>query len=114
MRFLIIIITLFSLSCCKQKTQYGTTLQPTNEIVYLHDTIEILTPFSIVDTICFIYADTICRQKNARLLFINDSLSAKLFQSNFKLERVRYYTNIVRKNPSQIKFYKGWIIRAIE
>jgi hypothetical protein len=43
-----------------------------------------------------------------------DSLSKKMFVSNYKLERVRYYLNITLRKPSQTKFLKGWIKRAIE
>lgn len=43
-----------------------------------------------------------------------DSLKDALFIANYKVERVRYYWNIVNRNPSQVKFLKGWIKRAIE
>jgi len=33
--------------------------------------------------------------------------------TDYKLERVRYYIDIVDRNPSQIKFLKGWIYRAL-
>jgi hypothetical protein len=42
-----------------------------------------------------------------------DSLRTKLFIANYKLERVKYYLNITIKDPSQTKFLKGWIKRAI-
>jgi hypothetical protein len=45
---------------------------------------------------------------------IIDSLTSKLFVSNYKLERVRYYLKICLRNPSQDKFLKGWIKRAIQ
>lgn len=41
-------------------------------------------------------------------------LNDKLFVSNYKIERVRYYLNIAINNPSQDKFLKGWVRRAIE
>jgi hypothetical protein len=43
-----------------------------------------------------------------------DSLNTELFLSEFRVERVRYYLNICIKNPSQDKFLKGWIKRAIQ
>ena len=43
-----------------------------------------------------------------------DSLKKKLFVANFKVERVRYYLNICQKNPSQSKFLKGWVSRAVQ
>lgn len=44
----------------------------------------------------------------------NDSLKTKLFVANYKVERVRYYLKIAIKNPSQTKFLKSWISRAIQ
>jgi hypothetical protein len=42
-----------------------------------------------------------------------DSLSRKLFLAEYKIQRVKYYLHIAIKNPSQTKFLKGWIKRAI-
>lgn len=44
----------------------------------------------------------------------NDSLKNELFVARYKIGRVRYYLNICLKNPSQDKFLKGWVRRAIE
>lgn len=44
---------------------------------------------------------------------IKDSLEEDLFIANYKLNRIKRYTNIVDKNSSQLKFYKGWIKRAL-
>lgn len=43
-----------------------------------------------------------------------DSLKEKLFIATYKIERVKYYLNICIKNPTQDKFLKGWIKRAVE
>jgi hypothetical protein len=43
-----------------------------------------------------------------------DSVNTALFKASYKVERVRYYLNICLRNPSQDKFLKGWIRRAIE
>lgn len=43
-----------------------------------------------------------------------DSINRELFVNKYKLNRVNYYTNIVDKKPSQLKYYKGWIKRAIK
>lgn len=45
---------------------------------------------------------------------INDSLRTKLFLANFKIQKVKKYLNICIKNPTQDKFLKGWIRRAVE
>ncbi len=43
-----------------------------------------------------------------------DSLRSALQVARFKLERVRFYLNICLRNPTQDRFLKGWIRRAIE
>lgn len=45
---------------------------------------------------------------------LNDSLNAKLFVANYKLERVSYYCNVVDKKQTNIKYLKGWIRRVLE
>lgn len=44
----------------------------------------------------------------------NDSLSERLFLSSYRVEKVKYYLKICDRNPSQSKFLKGWIRRAVE
>ena len=36
-----------------------------------------------------------------------------LLLSNFKLERIKYYTNLVKKYPTYRKYIVGWIDRAL-
>ena len=43
----------------------------------------------------------------------NRKLKEDLFVANYKLERIKSYTDIVDRNSSQIKFYKGWIKRVL-
>ena len=38
---------------------------------------------------------------------------ANTFYYKYKLERIRKYTDIVDKKPSQMKYYKGWIKRTL-
>ena len=38
---------------------------------------------------------------------------ANIFYYKYKLERIRKYTDIVDKKPSQMKYYKGWIKRTL-
>lgn len=47
------------------------------------------------------------------LNMVKDSLGEDLFIANYKLGRIKYYTNIVDNKPTQIKFYKGWIKRVL-
>jgi len=43
-----------------------------------------------------------------------DSLTMKLFLAQFKVARVQRYIGIVDHDPTQLKFLKGWIKRAIQ
>lgn len=43
-----------------------------------------------------------------------DSLKTELFLAQFTVTRVRYYLDICLRNPTQDKFLKGWIKRAIQ
>ena len=45
---------------------------------------------------------------------ILDSVQAKYFVAAYKVERVKYYLAITIKNPTQTKFLKGWIKRAVQ
>lgn len=50
---------------------------------------------------------------SAILLRRNDSLHSRLLVADYKLERVGYYLRIVNRNPSQVKFLRGWLNRAL-
>lgn len=54
-----------------------------------------------------------CSKKIDSLKLKIDSLKTVLFLSNIKVEKVRFYLNICLKRPSQDKFLKGWIKRAL-
>lgn len=43
-----------------------------------------------------------------------DSFKTKLFISNYKIERVKHFLRIVDNNPTQIKYLKGWVRRAVQ
>lgn len=43
-----------------------------------------------------------------------DSLQERLFVAEYKLGRIKAYKEIVDRNPSQIKFLKGWINRVLK
>lgn len=108
----IIYIFVFTIVSCKSvqtKTVYE--IQTKTDTLTFRDTINIIDTFYIeyqtTDTVFLINTDTI-RLGNC------DSLKERLFVSDYKLQRVRYYLNIAIKNPSQTKFLKGWIGRAIE
>lgn len=51
---------------------------------------------------------------NERLLKRGDSLEKALFISVYKIQRVKYYLAIVNRKPSQGKFLRSWITRAVK
>lgn len=71
---------------------------------------------SVVDSFKIIELETVLQLTRDSLnAYKNDTImSEDEFILRFKLERIRYYTNIVDKKPNQIKFYKGWIKRVLE
>lgn len=55
-------------------------------------------------------------QRDERIKVYADSVRdarADTFYYKYKLERIRKYTEIVDKKPSQMKYYKGWIKRVL-
>lgn len=41
------------------------------------------------------------------------ALQDSLFVARYKIERVKYYLDIADRSPSQRKFLRGWIRRAV-
>lgn len=52
--------------------------------------------------------------ENDSLTAINNIIAGKLLSSNLMIENARYYLKITINNPSQDKFLKGWMRRALE
>jgi predicted adenine nucleotide alpha hydrolase (AANH) superfamily ATPase len=100
MKYLIII--LFFFSCCTPKKVTVTQTVRDTVTIYHRDTIQLVH----LDTL-YLTAKTDSLQK------IIHQLNTKLFLSNYKVERVRYYLKICQRNPSQTKFLVSWISRAI-
>lgn len=69
------------------------------------------TGYVVMATTGTLRADT---SGNASLRRENDSLRTVLFQAQFKVNKVRYYLKICLRNPTQDKYLKGWIKRAIQ
>lgn len=102
---LIYLIGLFFISCVSKPIVVSE-----KEHIIVKDTIR--------DTIIDIqYSNYIKAQYQYKLDSVikeKDSINRELFVNKYKLNRVNYYTNIVDKKPSQLKYYKGWIKRAIK
>lgn len=102
--------TAFFISCAQpegNKIEFQQPIQVKEITVY--DTVFITEP----DTGCITELHRLQREF-ADLKFTKDSISNKLFLSNYKVEKVRYYLNICLRDRTQDKFLKGWIRRAIE
>ena len=55
-------------------------------------------------------------KRDEKIKLYSDSLrdvNANIFYYKYKLERIKKYTDIVDKKPSQMKYYKGWIKRTL-
>jgi hypothetical protein len=39
----------------------------------------------------------------------SDTLNSRLFISNMKVTKCKYYLDIVNRNPTQIKYLRGWL-----
>lgn len=55
-------------------------------------------------------------KRDEKIKLYSDSLrdvNANTFYYKYKLERIKKYTDIVDKKPSQMKYYKGWIKRTL-
>jgi len=108
-----IMIFLFALLSCNSKTK-DVELKPTSANVIVtntHDSL-LMVQDSLVNKISFL-VDSI-KGENLKLKKQNDSLKSKIFLYKFTISRVRYRIRIVDKNPSQIKYLKGWIRRIVD
>lgn len=98
-----IILTGILVSHCSSPTGE----QPIEKIVYVpvEDSISIGENVTLREML---------RRTQDSLNAFKNSMSSDEFIAKYKLERIRHYTNIVDKNPKQIKYYKGWIKRVLE
>lgn len=88
-------------------TSSSTGEQPYETIIYVptNDSVSINK---------IVYLKEQLRRTQDSLNAFKNSMSSDEFIAKYKLERIRHYTNIVDKNPKQIKYYKGWIKRVLE
>lgn len=93
--FVIVVLVVFVVSAC--------TKFPVEEEVH------VCTPDTIVITNDIIVVDN---QRIDSFIAVIDSLNAKLFVANYKLERIKYYNDVAKKE-SNLKFLRGWINRVL-
>lgn len=100
MKLILFIVSIFLLSC-HSDPKSGHIVWDSVAVAHLpSDTIATLVDVRPADT-------TGCKQTI-------DSLRTALFLANFKVTKVRKYLKICLHDPSQDKFLKGWIKRAIQ
>lgn len=58
--------------------------------------------------------DSMLKPQIDSIIHFSDSLRTQLFLANYKLEKIKYYLNIVNRKPSQIVFLKGWLNRVLK
>lgn len=114
--FIIVAVYLAGLAMCSEAPKTDDTdtivIEPVSDSVakipdYPTDTIGEATLEA------FRKCDSVIRVNNI-LLKRHDSLKTALFISLYKINRVKYYLAIVNHKPSQAKFLRGWIIRAVK
>ena len=101
--FCCIILTSITVSHCSPPTGE----QPVEKIIYIpiEDSVAIGENIALREML---------RRTQDSLNAFKNSMSSDEFIAKYKLERIRHYTNIVDKNPKQMKYYKGWIKRVLE
>jgi hypothetical protein len=115
MKKLLILFVLFSAFSCKHPKaldQAFNVSSDTNVIIRM-DTIKLKQETTRQQKIC----DSLVIRINKGIDSLkreNDSLKVKLFLANYKVEKVHFYIKICMNKPSQDKFLKGWVRRAIE
>lgn len=86
--------------------------QPVPTVVHRVDTVvRVDTIYRAIPVYCA--ADSI-RLRYDSLRIVADTVAARLLHSRLIISNVRYYLNIALRSPSQDKFLKGWIKRALE
>jgi hypothetical protein len=81
---------------------------PETQPIVQRDTIRIPEPYpvTVVDSTVF--------RKNVLLQRRNDQLHDSLVLVKYKLARINEYRNIINRNPSQVKFIRGWLNRVFQ
>lgn len=103
----IIIVGICVIILCTVCTNFKNNTIPVEKIIYVP-----ITDTTCVDSLIY-YREQLRRTQDS-LAYVKDSLGEDLFVARYKLGRIKYYTDIVDNKPSQIKFYKGWIKRALK
>ncbi|MBC7947751.1 MAG: hypothetical protein H7Y42_07715 [Chitinophagaceae bacterium] len=89
---------------------FGCKNKPEPLAVIRDSTLTVEPTWMATDSVIMVSRPDTCGMISLRV----DSLKTALFLANYKLEKIRYYLNICLRNPSQDRFLKGWVRRALE
>lgn len=105
-KYLVMILMVFSLFSCKPNVD--------SMPVKKTDTVYVTKNIIKTDTV-FIEnkSDLVLKNKYDSLNAINKNLGSQLLQKKLIIENAKYYLNIANKKPSQVKFLRGWMNRAL-
>ena len=115
----LILIFLFLIVGCKPKYQDSPIMQKTpetpeavKETIYVHktDTVRIQDDHfkKKYDSV-----QVIRKREIDSLKAVNNKLGKELLHNKLIIQNAKYYLNIANKNPSQQKFLRGWMNRAL-
>lgn len=102
--FIFLFISLFIYSCNEDY------VNESHEVIIIEkDTIVYKDTFEL-----FVYKELVNSQHDSIVTLNNklDSISSKLFISEYKLNRIKYYNDIAAKG-NNIKYLRGWINRVL-
>lgn len=111
MKILIPLCIFFVAASCKQAESKPVVIEKTIEVVRTDtvfipktDTVYITKPSSSVLQL---------QKSNDSLKVANNKLGKELLHNKLIIQNAKYYLNIANKNPSQQKFLRGWMNRAL-
>lgn len=107
----LILLFLFLFASCKQAESKPVIIEKPVKLIQI-DTVfvpKIDTVFIVKENISLVKL----QKANDSLKNANNKLGKKLLHSELVITNAKYYLNIVNKNPSQQKFLRGWMNRAL-
>lgn len=102
--FIFLFISLFICSCNEDYVN-----EPHEVIIIEKDTVVYKDTFEL-----FVYKELVNSQHDSIVTLNNklDSINSKLFISEYKLNRIKYYNDIAAKG-NNIKYLRGWVNRVL-
>lgn len=112
MKQLLIVIPFLLAATCKEPKGGPLIKAHVDTVVVKHQPSPCDTVY-IQDTVSALKLVSLQRERDS-LLIVSDTLAKRLLHTRLTLNNVKYYVNIVNRNPTQLKFLRGWLNRALE